>query len=251
MLIDDFFCIVCDEMLLFLECELVLFFRLYWKYVNISDKRMWIVGGKDVNLDVVEFMLVKNGSFRRMFINVGIKLNGGVVGDFLGFDMNNIGLVEVKLIFNFVSVVYLLFNWEKGFNWFFFKLDGVFYEDGQFQVGVWFEYCGQMVCLILYFINKILVFVGLFIMMFDLDMLEKINLIWDVKGFFDMMIVWGVQVQQVIMFEVKKVFEKSLIIWISYLVGVLQVFIFKFFVIFYKFMDFVELIVEDFFKRWK
>jgi AP-2 complex subunit alpha len=54
-----------------------------------------------------------------------------------------------------------------------------------------------------------------------------------------------------IMFEAKKVFDKSPTIRISYLAGALQALTLKLPVVIHKFMDPAELTADDFFKRWK
>ncbi|VBB83627.1 Putative AP-2 complex subunit alpha [Podospora comata] len=248
---DDLLRTVCDEMPPFPERESALLSRLHRKHANTSDKRTWIVGGKDANSDAAELTLAKNGSLRRTFTNAGTKPNGGAAGDLLGLDMNNIGPAEAKSIPNLASAAHLSPNWEKGFNRLLLKPDGVLYEDGQLQVGVRSEYRGQMACLILYFTNKTPALVGSFTTTLDLDMSEKTNLTWDVKGLPDTTIARGAQAQQVIMFEAKKVFEKSPTIRISYLAGALQALTLKLPVTLHKFMDPAELTAEDFFKRWK
>lgn len=125
------------------------------------------------------------------------------------------------------------------------------FEDGQIQVGVRSEYRGQMACLILYFTNKTPALISSFTTTLDLDESEKRNLTWDVKGLPETTLAQGAQAQQVIMFEAKKVFEKSPTIRISYLAGALQALTLKLPVTMHKFMDAAELSAEDFFKRWK
>lgn len=62
----------------------------------------------------------------------GINGYSDGVLDLVGLDMNVFLVVEFKMfkLVNFVSVVYFLLGWERGYNWFMFKLDGVLYEDG-------------------------------------------------------------------------------------------------------------------------
>ncbi len=118
-------------------------------------------------------------------------------------------------------------------------------------MGVRSEYRGQMACLILYFRNKTPAAVTSFTTTLDLDESEKSNLTWDIKGLPESNINQGAQSQQVIMFEAKKVFEKSPTIRISYLAGALQAVTLKLPVTIHKFMDPAELTADDFFKRWK
>src|SRR4051794_11263527 len=108
-----------------------------------------------------------------------------------------------------------------------------------------------MACVILYFSNKAPIAVTSFTTTLDLEEAEKQSLGWEVKGLPESTIHEGAQSQQMIMFESKKVFDKSPTIRISYLAGALQALTLKLPVTIHKFMDPAELTSEDFFKRWK
>ena len=216
---------------------------------------------KDANADATELTMAKQGGLKRSFTVNGqaegrapAAANGhSAANDLAGLDMSNIGPAEAKALKapNLASAAHLSPNWERGFNRLLTKADGVLYEDGQIQVGVRSEYRGQMACLILYFTNKTPALISSFTTTLDLDVSEKANLTWDVKGLPDTTIAQGAQAQQVIMFEAKRVFDKSPTIRISYLAGALQALTLKLPVTIHKFMDPAELSAEDFFKRWK
>ncbi|KAK3343815.1 adaptin N terminal region-domain-containing protein [Lasiosphaeria hispida] len=264
---DDLLRTLCDEMPPFPERQSALLSRLHQKHANTSDKRTWVVGGKDANADTTELSMAKTAGLRRTF-STNANANGdgngiakapngsnghSTMSDLLGLDMNNLGPAEAKALKvpNLASAAHLSPNWEMGFNKLLLRADGVLFEDGQVQVGVRSEYRGQMACLILYFTNKTPALVSSFTTTLDLDETERQNLTWDVKGLPDTTIAQGAQAQQVIMFEAKKVFEKSPTIRISYLAGALQALTLKLPVTIHKFMDPAELSAEDFFKRWK
>jgi AP-2 complex subunit alpha len=152
---------------------------------------------------------------------------------------------------NLASAAHLSPDWEIGYNKLLLKGEGVLYEDGQIQIGVRSEYRGQMACIILYFSNKAPVSVSSFTTTLDLEATEKENLSWEVKGLPESTINQGSQSQQMVMFEAKKVFDKSPTIRISYLAGALQALTLKLPVTIHKFMDPAELSADDFFKRWK
>ncbi|KAK0634906.1 adaptin N terminal region-domain-containing protein [Bombardia bombarda] len=266
---DDLLRTICDEMPPFPERQSALLSRLHQKHANTSDKRTWVVGGKDANADATELSMAKKAVLRRTFsangnVNGDGHANGGgangangnssSANDLLGLDMNNLGPAESKTLKappNLASAAHLSPGWEKGFNRLMLKGDGVLFEDGQIQVGVRSEYRGQMACLIMYFTNKTPALVSSFSTTLDLDESEKPSLTWDVKGLPDTMIAQGAQAQQVVVFEAKKVFEKSPTIRISYLAGALQAVTLKLPIAMHKFMDPAELSAEDFFKRWK
>ncbi|AEO71121.1 uncharacterized protein THITE_2123189 [Thermothielavioides terrestris NRRL 8126] len=259
---DDLLRTVCDEMPPFPERESALLSRLHQKHSKTSDKRTWVVGGKDANADATELAMAKQGGLRRTFTTNG-HANGGAAAaanghsaanDLAGLDMSNVGPAEAKALKpppNLASAAHLSPGWERGFNRLLLKADGVLYEDGQLQVGVRSEYRGQMACLILYFTNKTPALISSFTTTLDLDESEKGNLTWDIKGLPETTLAQGAQSQQVIVFEAKRVFDKSPTIRISYLAGALQALTLKLPVTIHKFMDPAELSSEDFFKRWK
>ncbi|KAJ4306713.1 hypothetical protein N0V88_000078 [Collariella sp. IMI 366227] len=257
---DDLLRTVCDEMPPFPERESALLSRLHQKHSKTSDKRTWVVGGKDANADTAELALVKQGSLRRTFTTNGGPGGGPAntttttaASDLAGLDMSNIGPAESKTLKppNLASAAHLSPNWERGFSRLLIRADGVLYEDGQLQVGVRSEYRGQMACLILYFTNKTPALISSFTTTLDLDDSEKGRLTWDVKGLPDTTIAHAAQAQQVIMFEARRVFDKAPTVRVSYLAGALQALTLKLPVTVHKFMDPAELTAEDFFKRWK
>lgn len=157
----------------------------------------------------------------------------------------------LKSLPNLASEAHLSPGWEAGYFKLLLKSEGILYEDGQIQVGVRSEYRGQMACVILYFANKSPTAVSSFTTTLDLDSTERENLSWEVKGLPESTIQQGAQSQQMIMFEAKRVFEKSPTIRISYLAGALQALTLKLPITIHKFMDPAELTADDFFKRWK
>lgn len=264
---DDLLRTVCDEMPPFPERQSALLSRLHQKHANTSDKRTWIVGGKDANADASELNMVKNPGLRRTFSSKS-EVNGNghakgpgangtnghsAVNDLAGLDMFNLGSAEPKSFKapNLASAAHLSPGWERGYNRLLLRSEGVLFEDPQIQVGVRSEYRGQMACLILYFANKTPAVISSFTTTLDLDESEKGKLTWDVKSLPDTAIAQGAQAQQVIMFEAKQVFEKSPTMRISYLAGALQALTIKLPVTIHKFMDSAELSADDFFKRWK
>lgn len=263
---DDLLRSICDEMPPFPERQSALLSRLHQKHANTSDRRTWVVGGKDANADATELSMTKNGTLKRSF-SASVPLNGkpgssnGANGhangagasDLAGLDMSAPGASEPKMLKapNLASAAHLSPGWEHGYNRLLVRSDGILYEDGQVQIGVRSEYRGQMACLISYFKNKTPTSMSSFTTTLDLDEAEKGKLTWDVKTLPDSSIAQGGQSQQMVMFEAKKVFEKSPTVRISYLAGALQALTLKLPVTIHKFMDPAELTAEDFFKRWK
>ena len=261
---DDLLRAVCDEMPPFPERQSALLSRLHQKHAGSSDKRTWIVGGKDANANEKELTIAKNPGLRRVLSTNGAPPSNGNAAngmnghsqssnDLAGLNMLDAGPSEPKTLKtpNLASAAHLSPDWEVGYNKLLMKAEGVLYEDGQIQIGLRSEYRGQIACIILYFKNKTPTAVSSFTTTLDLDASEKENLTWEVKGLPDATLAEGSQCQQMVMFEAKKVFGLSPTIRISYLAGALQALTLKLPITIHKFMDPADLSSEDFFKRWK
>ncbi|RKF84180.1 AP-2 complex subunit alpha-2 [Golovinomyces cichoracearum] len=265
---DDLLRTICDEMPPFPERQSVLLSRLYGKHGVTSDKRTWIVGGKDANINEKDFSLVKNSDDQRLFrsnlsaqtsnikngtSNSVINEKGTGANDLAGLEMLESGQAQPKNMKgnNMASAAHLSPNWEIGYNRLLLKSEGIFYEDGQIQIGLRSEYRGQIACVIIYFTNRAPTTLTSFTTTLDLDPSEKNNLTWDLKSLPENNLCNGSQSQQMIIFEAKRIFEKSPTIRISYLAGALQALTLKLPITAHKFMEPAELSSDDFFKRWK
>jgi AP-2 complex subunit alpha len=259
---DDLLRTVCDEMPPFPERASALLSRLHQKHATTSDKRTWVVGGKDANADLKEFNLAQNTGLKRSFTNAGpvrkdstpVHTNGSSNGvnkisdDLAGLDMN-IDTNKVLKAPNLASAAHLSPDWEIGYNRLLLRAEGVLYEDAQIQIGLRTEYRAQLGCVIFYFTNKSSFPMGSFTTTLDNTSAE--NLKTDIKGLPDTTIPPDGQTHQTIMFEAKGVFTDPPTFRISYLAGALQALTLQLPVNLHKYMDSAELSAEDFFKRWK
>lgn len=259
---DDLLRTVCDEMPLFPERTSALLSRLHQKHATTSDKRTWVVGGKDANVDPTEIGLARQGTgLKRSFTNAGAArsdpatANGSgtngvqsLSNDLAGLDMN-IDTNKVLKAPNLASAAHLSPDWEPGYNRLLLRSEGVLYEDAQIQVGLRTEYRGHLGCVIFYFTNKSSFPMNSFTT--TLDNKSAATLKSDIKGLPDTTIHPEAQSQQTIMFEAKNVFEHPPTFRISYLAGALQALTLQLPVVLHKYMDSAELSAEDFFKRWK
>jgi AP-2 complex subunit alpha len=261
---DDLLRTVCDEMPPFPERTSALLSRLHQKHSTTSDKRTWVIGGKDANADPKEIGLARsNTGLKRSFTNAGpirsntapASTNGnGTNGvnplsdDLAGLDMN-IDTNKVLKAPNLASAAHLSPDWEIGYNRLLLRADGVLYEDAQIQIGLRTEYRGHLGCVIFYFSNKSSFPMGSFTTTLDNKSAE--NLKTDIKGLPETTIHPEGQGQQTIMFEAKNVFSDPPTFRISYLAGALQALTIQLPVVLHKYMDSAELSGDDFFKRWK
>ena len=259
---DDLLRTVCDEMPPYPERTSALLSRLHQKHATTSDKRTWVVGGKDANTDLKEFGLARQNtsagvkrSFTEPISSDGkpTTANGtngvnAISSDLEGLDLN-IDTNNALQAPNLASAAHLSPDWEIGYNRLLLRGEGILYEDQQIQVGLRTEYRGQLGALIFYFTNKSSFAIGSFTT--TLDNRSSENLKTDVKSLPDTSIAPEGQTQQTIMFECKNVFTDPPTIRISYLAGALQALTLQLPVLLHKYMEGAELSAEDFFKRWK
>jgi AP-2 complex subunit alpha len=262
---DDLLQTVCDEMPPFPERASALLSRLHSKHATTSDKRTWIVGGKDANADPKEMLIVQQTGLRRSFTNAfapptaksaanganGVNGSNGTANgtkDLAGLEFNN-DSDKLDDTTNFASAAHLSAGWEKGYNELLFKDQGVLYEDAQIQVGLRTEYRNELGCIILYFTNKFSSSIGSFTT--TLHNRASKTLVTDIRGLPDTKIAPSGQTQQTIMFEAHNVFTDQPTIRISYLAGALQAITLQIPVALHKYMDPADLSADDFFKRWK
>lgn len=272
---DDLIRTVCDEMPPFPERTSALLSRLHGKHAGTSDKRTWVVGGKDANADSKEIELTQPSAPKRSFTANASGTNGGspasndgsfAIGngtngtngaagtktsslrDLDGLDMNGGQEKSIKAP-NFASAKHLSPYWEIGYNKLLFKDEGILYEDSQIQIGLRTEYRGPLGCVIIYFSNHSSSAIASFTTTLDNPSPESLKI--DTKNFPDSTIQPEGQSQQTVMFEAKSVFADPPTIRISYLAGALQALTLQLPVVAHKYMDPAELSSEDFFKRWR
>ena len=268
---DDLLRTVCDEMPPFPERTSALLSRLHSKQATTSDKRTYIVGGKDANSDSKEVQLTQansrkaslslsnNGTLSK---NGTPKLTNGDIPSVPSPTTNGSSSHELEGLTNdttpkhitkppnLASAAHLSPGWEQGYRRLLFAAEGVLYEDVQMQIGLRSEYRGSMGCLILYFTNRATSAIGSFTTTLD-NPNPAAQLRIDTKTLPDSTIETEAQAQQTVMFEAKAVFALPPTIRVSYLAGSLQALTLQLPVVVHKFMDAADLTPDDFFKRWR
>ena len=257
---DDLLRTVCDEMPPFPERTSALLSRLHGKHAGTSDKRTWIVGGKDANADSKEISLTQPTGLKRSFTPManGAPANGTPSPTTNGATTNGSthGLEDLNISGpsqpppNLASASHLSPGWEPGYRRLLFTAESILYEDAQFQLGLRSEYRGAMGCLIFYFTNRSPSAIGSFTTTLDNpNPADQLRI--DTKSAPDNSIQPEGQAQQTVMFEAKAVFSLPPTIRISYLAGALQGITLQLPVVMHKFMDAADLSADDFFKRWR
>lgn len=261
---DDLLRTICDEMPAFPERTSALLSRLHGKQTTTSDRRTYIIGGRDANADAKENQLAQTSGLKRTFTpaaNGALSPTNGapqVMNGKTSPILKNSSTTDLEGLVspppsktpNFASAAHLSPGWEAGYRRLLFSSEGILYEDAQIQIGLRSEFRGSLGCLILYFTNRSSSSFGSFTTTMD-NANSTSQLRLDTKSVPDSNVHAQDQVQQTTMFEAKSVFSTPPTIRISYLAGALQALTLQLPVLIYKYMDKAQLTSEDFFKRWR
>lgn len=260
---DDLLRTICDEMPPFSERASILLQRLHKKSAGTSERRTWLVGGKDANTDKQEIILAQQTGLKRTFTTIvngnqagsgsngtaskaGAQ-NGSSANDLAGLDMN--GHSNGTAMPNLATTTHLSPDWEIGYEQMYFADEGVLFEDPQIQVGVRAEYRGHLGVIKIYFTNKASFPIGSFTTTLDNKSAPYLKI--DTKSLPDPVVESESQVQQTVVCTSLGPFAEAPTIRISYLAGALQAYTLKLPILTHRFMDPSELSAEDFFKRWR
>jgi AP-2 complex subunit alpha len=265
---DDLLRTICDEMPPFSERTSILLQRLHKKSAGTSERRTWVVGGKDANADEKEVILAQQTGLKRTFTTIvnGTSANtndtnssaikpaptgqngaSNAAKDLEGLDMN--GHRGETTVPNLASSAHLSPDWEMGYENMFFANEGVLYEDPQIQVGIRAEYRAHLGVVKLYFTNKASFSIGSFTTTLDNKSAPALKI--DTKSLPESSVQADSQAQQTIVCTSTAPFSEPPTIRISYLAGALQGYTLKLPILPHRFMDPSDLSAEDFFKRWK
>ncbi|ETN38278.1 uncharacterized protein HMPREF1541_06309 [Cyphellophora europaea CBS 101466] len=257
---DDLLRTVCDEMPPFSERASILLQRLHKKSAGTSERRTWLVGGKDANADKQEVILAQNTGLKRTFTTI---VNGGkpqangntnkalpptnghsASSDLMGLEMNGSPAAP-----NLASAAHLSPDWQPGFNRLYYDNEGVLFEDAQIQVGVRAEFRAHLGVVKLYFSNKSSFAIGSFTVTIDNPYKEALRI--DTKSMADNNVEANGQTVMTVVITSLKPFPDAPTMRVSYLAGALQAYTLKLPVLPHRYMDPSDLNAEDFFKRWR
>ena len=279
---DELLRTICDELPPFAERTSALLSRLHSRHANTSEKRTWVIGGKDANADPKEVLIAQQKGMKRSFTalangtmdsksptaslksptdtnsmsskfpssnNETSKDQDPNVLDANGYGTMPMSPLKTPKVTNFATAAHLSAGWERGYESLLFENQGVLYQDAQLQVGLRSEYRAASGVIILYFSNKSSSAMNSFTTTIDNQSTAQLKL--DNKGLPDSTIHPGAQSQQTIMLEGKAIFSIPPTIRVSYLAGSLQALTLQLPISIHKFMEPAELSSDDFFKRWR
>lgn len=252
---DDLLRTVCDEMPPFSDRASILLSRLHQKTAGTTEKKTWVVGGKDANADKQEVLMAQNTGLKRSFTTIVNGTRTGphgtptsatsASGDLAGLDLGGPSAPPPNL----ASAAHLTPGWDIGYNRLYFTYSGVLFEDAQIQVGLRSEYRGHMGVVKIYISNKSNYPIGS--LTTTLDNPASPNLKIDTKNLPDSTIAAASQTQQTLFCAANGAFADAPTIRISYLAGALQAYTLQLPVLMHRYMEPSSLSAEDFFKRWR
>lgn len=241
---------VCEEMPPFPPRVSALLGRLNMKHGDTEDKRTWIHGGKEANLDRE---VVK----RKTEITAPGGEDHDIMGSLAGLEISpsttdaTSALPEslVSLASDNTPRVSVGPQLDRWFDKLTYTMEGVLYEDDQIQIGVKSRYQGHIGQLAVYIGNKISAPLTSFtttIHVVDPDALSVTFAKMPPST-----ISPRTQAQQLLHVECKKMFSAPPILSVSYLAGSHQTIAVRLPVVVTKFFEHVKLGQSDFFERWK
>lgn len=278
---DDMLQTVCEEMPPFPERESTLLLKLNQKQGDTEDKRVWLIGGREANMerqDSLKRMVSVRSSSADNFHTSAVTSSPIVPAantptrsntmpittqhnsiseepDLLNF--NDLSLEPTPVataaplqIFNIPTNTPLAVGYELGYNLLQYNQEGVLYEDSQMQVSIKSEYHGSQGRLALYLTNKTQY------IMSDVNVMvtpaDGLTTSLAPAASDNNLLSAGAQIQRLVTVECLDVFVHSPELFVSYTVGPeTQVLHLKLPIVLTKFQEPITTMDgTNFFKRW-
>ncbi|KAG6851058.1 hypothetical protein H0H93_002950 [Arthromyces matolae] len=242
---DDLLQNVCEEMPPFPPRVSALLGRLNMKHGDTEDKRTWIHGGKEANLDrdaikrQVEATTPPSGDNNDILESLsGLEIAAKQVTD-----------PAVPLPANTRPRLTTSVNIDLWFDKLVYSAEGVLYEDDQVQIGIKSRYQGHLGQMAVYIGNKVAAPLTSFTTAIHLDDSEALSVTFAKMP--PSIIAPRTQTQQLLHIECKQMFAAAPILTLSYLAGSHQAISIRLPIVITKFFEDVKLEPSDFFERWK
>ncbi|RCI00903.1 hypothetical protein CU098_008966 [Rhizopus stolonifer] len=255
---DDMLQTVCEEMPPFPERESTLLLKLNQKHGDTEDKRVWVIGGREANMErqnsLKRMVSLRSSSVDNLQSNalpsttVPVRSNTMPLtqeADLLGF--NDLSIEEETKplqITNINTNTPLAPGYELGYHMLQYNQEGVLYEDAQLQVSLKSEYHGSFGRLALYLTNK--TSYGMSDIQLLIPPTEGLSV--DLTTTDSTTLLPGAQTQRLIKVECSDVFLSAPDLFISSNTGVLHL---KLPIVLTKFQEPITTMDgTNFFKRW-
>lgn len=233
---------ICEEMPPFPPRVSALLGRLNMKHGDTEDKRTWIHGGKEANLDREIVKQKGDGN-----VSTPAEPPGDILGSLAGIEISPVGA-----LLNASRTIPRLSggpNVDPWFNKLTYTAEGVLYEDDQVQIGVKSRYQGHIGQLAVYVGNKVSAPLTSFTTTIHVSDPDALSVTFAKMP--PSIISPRAQTQQLLHIECKNMFSSPPILIISYLAGSHQTIAVRLPIVITKFFEHVKLGQSDFFERWK
>ncbi|KIJ68452.1 hypothetical protein HYDPIDRAFT_173169 [Hydnomerulius pinastri MD-312] len=241
---------VCEEMPPFPPRVSGLTSRLNRKMGDTEDKRTWIHGGKEMNLER-QLTKRKNTKGPEVPVNGSAAAAGtadteGVMNSLAGLDLSASSNPPESEATPRLAIGPSIDKWFSKLT---YTADGVLYEDVQIQIGIKSRYQGHLGQLAIYFGNKVSAPLTSFTSTIHVSDPEALSATF--AKIPPNVLAPRSQSQQLLHVECKKVFTSFPILTISFLAGAHQSISIRLPITVTKFFEGVKFGQADFFERWK
>ncbi|KAJ6604652.1 adaptin N terminal region-domain-containing protein [Mycena vulgaris] len=240
---------VCEEMPPFPPRVSALLGRLNQKHGDTGDKRTWVHGGKEANLDrdVVKkktLLVESNGGPAPTSSD-----NQDILGSLAGLDISGSTTQTDPTSENDAPRVAIGPSVDRWFDKLTWSAEGVLYEDVQIQIGVKSRYQGHIGQLAIYLGNKVPSPLTAFTTSIHISDPDALSVTF--AKIPPSTIAPRTQTQQLLHVECKKMFSTPPVLSLSFLAGSHQTLSIRLPIVITKFFEHVKLGQTDFFERWK
>ena len=257
---------ICEEMPPFPPRESALLSRLNRKHGDTEDKRTWVIGGKEANLDR-EASRHKPGADANEVSANGVKLNQNdtdIMSSLAGLDLSSSAAASTSeqrsnlenthsasAAAKSLTAASVLRgpNVDRWFEKLCHSNEGVLYEDVQIQMGIKSEFHGHMGRVAIYFGNKVAAPLTSFTATLSVSDPEALSVSF--AKIPPNTVNPRAQTQQLLHVECKKSFTTPPILTVSFIAGSHQSLAVRLPIVVTKFFEPVQLGPADFFERWK
>ncbi|KAI8331004.1 adaptin N terminal region-domain-containing protein [Chlamydoabsidia padenii] len=256
---DDMLQTVCEEMPPFPERESTLLLKLNQKHGDTEDKRVWVIGGKEANMEQQDglkriatlransYSESNNSSPKQIMApSPSVATNNASTTpshDLLGLDDLSLQDPPPSQVKALPTNIPLAPGYELGFNRLHYTTEGVLYEDNQVQISIKSEYHSHQGRLALYISNKLSFPMSqISVQLSDHDSFQV-----NVATPHQHTIAPGAQAQRLIQVECRDVFIEPPSLFVGFNDQILHL---KLPVVLTKFQEPVEMDGQSFFKRW-
>ncbi|KAF9496206.1 Adaptor protein complex AP-2 alpha subunit [Pleurotus eryngii] len=242
---------VCEEMPPFPPRVSALLGRLNRKLGDTEDKRTWVHGGKEANLDrAVTKKRTENGTDAATATVDGSDILNSLAGlDLTSTSQTQLGSTEDSFPSDKAPRLTSGPNIDRWFDKLVYNAEGVLYEDVQLQIGIKSRYQGHIGQLAIYLGNKVSAPLTSFTTTVHVP--DPNALTASFAKIPPSTISPLTQTQQLLHIECKKAFTSPPILTISFLAGSHQTITVRLPVVLTKFFEHVSLGQADFFERWR